>query len=77
MFLKNGNISSKIKRSKVTDYAALIIYKINFEKRDDHQIAKLEILLMISPLKENQCAVASYSGDIPSREMVEIMCCKA
>ena len=24
MFLKNGNISSKIKRSKVTDYAALI-----------------------------------------------------
>ena len=30
MFLKNRNISSKIKRSKVTDYAALItIYTIN------------------------------------------------
>ena len=27
MFLKNRNISSKIKRSKVTDYAALIINK--------------------------------------------------
>ena len=26
MFLKNRNISSKIKRSKVTDYAALIIF---------------------------------------------------
>ena len=26
MFLKNRNISSKIKRSKVTDYAALISY---------------------------------------------------
>ena len=26
MFLKNRNISSKIKRSKVTDYAALILY---------------------------------------------------
>ena len=26
MFLKNRNISSKIKRSKVTDYAALIKY---------------------------------------------------
>ena len=27
MFLKNRNISSKIKRSKVTDYATLSIYK--------------------------------------------------
>ena len=26
MFLKNRNISSKIKRSKVTDYAASILY---------------------------------------------------
>ena len=26
MFLKNRNISSKIKRSKVTDYAALICF---------------------------------------------------
>ena len=29
MFLKNRNISSKIKRSKVTDYAALTCYKQN------------------------------------------------
>ena len=28
MFLKNRNISSKIKRSKVTDYAALTLYLI-------------------------------------------------
>ena len=26
MFLKNRNISSKIKRSKITDYAALIVF---------------------------------------------------
>ena len=29
VFLKNGNISSKIKRSKVTDYAALKLRLIN------------------------------------------------
>ena len=28
MFLKNRNISSKIKRSKVTDHAALSVYSI-------------------------------------------------
>ena len=31
MFLKNRNIISKIKRSKVTDYAALIKYALNSE----------------------------------------------
>ena len=29
MFLKNRNISSKIKRSKVTDYAALIRHALD------------------------------------------------
>ena len=29
MFLKNRNIISKIKRSKVTDYAALILDQLN------------------------------------------------
>ena len=29
MFLKNRNISSKIKRSKVTDYAVLSIYRLS------------------------------------------------
>ena len=29
MFLKNRNISSKIKRSKVTDYAALRVYPLS------------------------------------------------
>ena len=32
MFLENRNISSKIKRSKVTDYAALIDFTIVFTK---------------------------------------------
>ena len=31
MFLKNGNIISKMKRSKVTDYAALTIGHSNFK----------------------------------------------
>ena len=33
VFLKNRNFSSKIKRSKVTDYAALNVYKQTNEKK--------------------------------------------
>ena len=35
MFLKNRNISSKIKISKVTDYAALIIWLFVFTELTD------------------------------------------
>ena len=40
MFLKNRNIISKIKRSKVTDYAALSFISLN-EDQDQYKIVWL------------------------------------
>ena len=45
MFLKNRNISSKIKRSKVTDYAALNKLNLKFEFK---AIASLDLDLLCS-----------------------------
>ena len=43
MFLKNRNISSKIKRSKVTDYAALIlIFKLHCKKKKRNDVYYLK-----------------------------------
>ena len=50
VFLKNRNIISKIKRSKVTDYAALIIWLGVYDKVQD---ASVKISLDIGKHKFN------------------------
>ena len=55
MFLKNRNISSKIKRSKATDYAALIFVNIRYIPGYMRHIYRKEhhvILLHISERNE-------------------------
>ena len=54
MFLKNRNISSKIKRSKVTDYAALT--KLALPQRVFFSIIALTIIALIIILTKAYCS---------------------
>ena len=47
MFLKNRNISSKIKRSKVTDYAALNLKEANEHPLESRKSAKSPYLMHV------------------------------
>ena len=49
MFLENSNISSKIKRSKVTDYAALIFF-LRLEKSAKDKVRFPNWLYLLSKL---------------------------
>ena len=67
MFLKKRNIISKIKISKVTDYAALIFYVIHVKIRLSHGIHDIIIILM-------KCMIYSSKYEtvaVPGRVVVE------
>ena len=53
MFLKNKNISSKIKRSKVTDYAALNSNTAEIRFKSNHNVIESNIraLVLLNLLK--------------------------
>ena len=37
MFFENRNISSKIKRSKVTDFAALKLFAVEYDNQEENE----------------------------------------
>ena len=54
MFLKNRNISSKIKMSKVTDYAALSWQSVTFGKINCTENITFDIKAYIGKIVENE-----------------------
>ena len=62
MFLKNRNISSKIKRSQVTDYAALIVSNFIEKSIDLHMIKRIL----------GECLLKSSLPGKASRTLVDI-----
>ena len=69
MFLKNRNISSKIKRSKVTDYAALIIYLSQL-----HIFFLFYAIHLLSVVSDNKYKIFSLSTPSDRRESMLFTC---